>query len=204
MFKRYLILLGAKTTAGGTVKTAGSIMSYEGVPYALEGDLLDCPSCGRQGIIKCVEPRLDDTDDGRQVALEHDLCLCGCTPPPRLIANQDNEYQVIEDAGGMKEALEAIAFQVTPSGSEQDSAPLQLIRESNEQPFQHRHYILELPGRKIEGVTDADGYTRPLTNAERDALIAWHVEADPAPGARAQHAQRPVHHARHRRHPPEL
>ena len=83
----------------------------------------------------------------------------------------------------MEVALEAIALQ-TPSGaSEQGAAPLQLIRESNEQPFRHRHYILELPGRKIEGVTDADGYTRPLTGVERDALIAWHVEADPLPGA---------------------
>ena len=109
MFKRYLILLGAKTTAGGTVKTASSIMSCDGVPYALEGDLLDCPGCGKQGTIKCVEPRLDDTDDGRQLALEHDLCLCGCSPPPRLIANQNHEYQVIDAAGNIDEALEASA-----------------------------------------------------------------------------------------------
>lgn len=183
MFKRYLILLGAKTTAGGTVKTATSRMFYEEVPYALEGDLLDCPGCGRQGVIQCVEPRLSDTDEGRQLALEHDLCLCGCSPPPRLIANQAHEYQVIDDAGSMEEALEAVASRAPASASEQDAAPLQLIRESNEQPFRHRHYILELPGRKIKGVTDADGYTQPLTGAERDALIAWHVEADPAPGA---------------------
>ncbi|MDB5747756.1 MAG: hypothetical protein JWP72_2604 [Massilia sp.] len=183
MFKRYLILLGAKSTAGGTVKTAGSFMSCDDVPYALEGDLLDCPGCGKQGIIQCVAPRLDDTCDGKQLALEHDLCLCGCSPPPRLIANQEHEYQLIDDTGGIDEALEAIASRTPSSGSEQDAAPLQLIRDSNEQPFRHRHYILELPGRKIEGVTDADGYTRPLTSAERDALIAWHVEADPAPGA---------------------
>ena len=93
MFKRYLILLGAKTTAGGAVRSASSFMSCDGVPYALEGDLLDCPACGRQGVIQCVAPRLDDTCEGRQLALEHDLCLCGCSPPPRLIANQGHEYQ---------------------------------------------------------------------------------------------------------------
>ena len=57
MPKRYLILLGAQTTSGGTVKTASSFMSYNGVPYALEGDLVDCPACGHEGTIQCVAPR---------------------------------------------------------------------------------------------------------------------------------------------------
>jgi len=96
MLKRYLILLGAQTTAGGTVKTATSFLSHQGSPYALEGDLVDCPACGQEGRIACVTPRLDARCDGRQYALEHDLCLCGCSPPPRLVANQQHNCQVLD------------------------------------------------------------------------------------------------------------
>ena len=180
MLKRYLILLGAQTTAGGTVKTATSFMAHEGRPFALEGDAIDCPACGRQGTIGCVAPRLDVRYNGRQYALEHDLCLCGCSPPPRLVANQQHHCQVLDDggAGAGGSALDAVLAHMAASAAKPDAAPLQLVRASDEQPFRNRHYVLELPDRKIEGVTDADGRTRPLSAAERDALVAWHVEGD--------------------------
>jgi uncharacterized Zn-binding protein involved in type VI secretion len=99
MIRRYLILLGARTSAGGTVKSASSFMSLNGVAYALEGDLVDCPHCRTQGAIKCVPPRLHATYNGKQYALEHDLCMCQCSPPPQLIANQDHNAQLIEADG---------------------------------------------------------------------------------------------------------
>jgi hypothetical protein len=117
--------------------------------------------------------------NGRPYALEHDLCICRCSPPPRLIANQDHQAQLIEDADGMDEALEAIAAQVPVSAAREDAVPLQLIRESDDAPFRNRHYVLELPGRTIEGVTNSEGFTKPLTAAERAALIAWHVAQSP-------------------------
>jgi uncharacterized Zn-binding protein involved in type VI secretion len=181
MFKRYLILLGARTTAGGTVKTATSFMSFNGVKYAVDGDLVDCPACGKQGVIKCVPPRLSMTYNGKQYALEHDLCMCGCSPPPQLIANQNHQYQTLRDAGGMDDSTEAVASRTPASAAREDAVPLQLIRTSNDAPFRNRHYILELPGRKIEGMTDAEGFTKPLTAAERAALVAWHVEQDTEP-----------------------
>jgi uncharacterized Zn-binding protein involved in type VI secretion len=183
MFKRFLILLGAKTTAGGTVKTVTSFMSLNGVPYALEGDLIDCPSCGNQGIIKCVPPRLDATCNGKQYALEQDLCICGCSPPPQLIANQSHNCQCIDDADGMNEPQEAVAAH-TPASAHTDSPlPLQLIRDSDDEPFRNRHYVLELRDGKIEGETDSEGFTKPLTSVERAALVAWHVERDIEPTA---------------------
>jgi len=183
MLKRYLILLGAKTTVGGTVKTATSFMSFNGVNYAVDGDLIDCPVCGKQGVIKCVPPRLPAAYKGKQYALEHDLCICACSPPPRLLANQRHNCQVIQDADGMGDALEAVASQTPASAGREKAVPLQLIRNWNDEPFRNRHYILELPGRKIEGVTDSDGFTRPLHAAERAALVAWHVEQDAEPAS---------------------
>lgn len=179
MPKRYLILLGAQTTAGGTVKTATSFLTYNGLPFALEGDLVDCPACRQEGTIQCVAPRLDASYNGKQYALEHDLCLCACSPPPRLVANQQHNCQLV-GAGSTGSSLDAVLSHMQASAAKTEAAPLQLVRASDDQPFRNRHYILELPGRNIEGVTDAEGRTQPLTQAERDAMIAWHVEQGPA------------------------
>lgn len=178
MPKRYLILLGARTTAGGTVATASALQSLNGVSYALEGDRVDCPACGRQGAIACVPPRLPATSNGKQYALEHDLCVCACSPPPRLVANQDVNCQHVGGADGGEDLQDALSRHAPASADKDDMLPLQLVRMSSEEPFRNRPYILELPDRRIEGTTDADGFTRPLTAAERAALVAWHVERD--------------------------
>ena len=183
MIQRFLILLGAQTTAGGTVASASSFISYNGVKYALEGDLIDCPSCASQGVIKCVPPRLSTSYSGRQVALEHDLCICKCSPPPQLIANQTHNSQWI-DAGGdaMSDpaaAKQAVNARLPASAADEDSMPLRLLDSTTREPFRNRPYKLDLRGKAIEGVTDGEGFTEPLSAAERASLTAWHV-ADPA------------------------
>jgi uncharacterized Zn-binding protein involved in type VI secretion len=88
MSKRYLITLGASTTAGGKVTSANSSRSVNGVRVAVEDDQVHCPQCNSVGVIKPDGPRLSELCNGKQVALHDDLCLCKCNPQPRLIANQ--------------------------------------------------------------------------------------------------------------------
>jgi len=45
MAKRRFILLGDKTSHGGTVITATSNMTMDGIPVARIGDLVSCPKC---------------------------------------------------------------------------------------------------------------------------------------------------------------
>jgi uncharacterized Zn-binding protein involved in type VI secretion len=97
MRKRSYITLGAATDAGGKVVTASSSVSLDGVPRALEGDLVDCPHCQSKGKIACDGPRLAASENGRKPALEDDLCLCHCDPPPRLVANQDRYREWVAD-----------------------------------------------------------------------------------------------------------
>jgi uncharacterized Zn-binding protein involved in type VI secretion len=97
MHKRCYITLGATTDAGGKVVTASSSMTLDGVRRALEGDLIDCPLCRAQGRIACAGPRLKASENGRRPALEDDLCLCRCTPTPRLLANQQRYRQWVSD-----------------------------------------------------------------------------------------------------------
>jgi uncharacterized Zn-binding protein involved in type VI secretion len=95
--KRCYITLGAATEAGGKVVTASSCISLDGVRRALEGDLVDCPACHTQGRIACVGARLAASEDGRRPALENDVCVCGCHPNPRLVANQERYRQWVAD-----------------------------------------------------------------------------------------------------------
>lgn len=93
MRKRYLITLGATTTANGKVTSASSMRRIGGVAVALEGDKVHCPACGKDGVIRLDGPRLKERWNGKLVALEDDLCVCGCHTPPKLVAIQHTVWQ---------------------------------------------------------------------------------------------------------------
>ncbi len=95
MLKRYLVTLGAATTNGGEVISASDFRRVNGLPVALEDDQVRCPQCHSAGVIKPDGPRVNERVRGKQVALHDDLCICRCTPPPRLIANQHLLCQIL-------------------------------------------------------------------------------------------------------------
>lgn len=96
MVDRYLITLGAPTTAGGKVASGSRFRTINGLPVAREGDICWCPACLSEGVIEPDGPRLDESVDGRLVALHDDLCRCKCSPPPRLVAAQSVVCQSID------------------------------------------------------------------------------------------------------------
>nr|WP_225908734.1 S-type pyocin domain-containing protein [Pseudomonas lactucae] len=94
--RRYNITTGAKTTAGGEVISGMERTSFNGQMIAREGDRVACPACGTEGFIELVGPHLHEEWGGKQAALEGDLCICKCDPPPELIACQRFKSQVFE------------------------------------------------------------------------------------------------------------
>ncbi len=178
MIKRYHITLGAATTAGGVVTSASALMTINGVRVALDGDTVSCKACNSSGYIKADGPRLGDRCNGREFALTDDLCICKCDPPPRLVHNQRLRSQTIAAdwhaaraaaAHGAAAALNAAGRSAAAS----DAMPLLLREADTREPLRQRPYRLEHAGGVIEGTTDANGMTRPLTAAERAAVLAW-------------------------------
>ncbi|XYJ08710.1 PAAR domain-containing protein [Telluria sp. B2] len=98
-YRRYHIRGGATTTAGGTVSASSQSCIVDGKPLAREGDPVACPACNTQGHIECVMPRISDTFAGKEYALSDDLCICECSPPPRLVADQDIKFQALDASG---------------------------------------------------------------------------------------------------------
>jgi uncharacterized Zn-binding protein involved in type VI secretion len=77
--KRKFIVLGDKTTHGGTVITARgkNRMTVNGKPVACVGDQVTCPKCkGTHTIVEGASGP-DLTLDGIKVAREDDLVSCG-------------------------------------------------------------------------------------------------------------------------------
>jgi uncharacterized Zn-binding protein involved in type VI secretion len=186
MTTRYHITVGASTTAGGKVVSATSNRSINGAKVAYAGDQVSCPKCNSTGVIQPDGPRLSDVFNGRQVALSDDLCVCKCTPPPRLVANQTFSKQTITadwhaaKAGEVAESAAKLNKAGSSATTASDGGPLVLLDPKTEEPYRNRRYKLELKDKGIEGTTDQNGATKPLTAAERAAIVRWHVEDETA------------------------
>lgn len=182
--RRYHITLGAKTTAGGIIVTASSCCSINGVAVAVEGDSIVCPACRSKGVIQIFGPRIPESWNGKQVALQDDLCVCGCPSPPRLLANQSLKSQTVGGGGaaahGEPAALSAasavrVLAQAAALTEQAEQVALRFMDELTQAPIAAKRYRLELPERAIEGLTDAEGYTQPIAAADRTRLIAWRI-----------------------------
>lgn len=179
---RYHITLGASTTAGGKVITATSNRAINSVKVAYAGDSVYCPRCTSEGVIEPDGPRISDRFNGRQVALSDDLCRCKCNPSPRLIANQNFSKQIIDGewvaarAGAAAETVAQLNTVASSAANESDGVPIVLLDPKTEEPYRNRRYKLELKDKVIEGTTDQNGVTKPITAADRAAIIRWHVE----------------------------
>lgn len=179
--KRYYITEGATTTAGGVARATSRHSKINGAALVLEGDPVDCPACGGQGVIKCVMPRISDRFEGKQYALSDDLCICGCNPPPKLIANQTfkAQYALVVDDDSAVSAVEqqggdAAKAHSVESARQADMRPLRIVIRGSGRPHANQPYHLDLAdGRVVQGTTDVNGATRPLTADERAALRTW-------------------------------
>lgn len=170
--RRYTITLGAATTAGGRVSSAGGDSAIDGLPIALEGDTIACPACKSTGRISCVGPRIPETWNGRHVALENDLCVCHCTPAPRLLANQTTRCQVLKDTGhALSHALEPAPARRARGGAHGGmngctyGGRFLLLDAGTGAPLAHREYaVVRQSGRLEFGTSDAIGQTHLLVS----------------------------------------
>ena len=174
--RRYFITLGAPTNAGGKVVSASSESQIDGAAIALEGDLVACPACGTTGKIRCVDPRIPETWNGRNVALENDLCICRCDTPPRLMTSQVLRSQVIKDSG---RALSNSTPRQAPAGAAAGAFSEQfvLVDEGTGSPARGREYALVRSNGKLEfGTCDAQGRTHVLSATAHAEVVEVYVE----------------------------
>lgn len=92
--RRAILKVGDKTTAGGTVLEGIDCCMHHGTPITFIGAQIWCPQCHSTGRIGWKGPHRIATMMGKQQALEGDICICMCDPPPVCLASQHDSFHV--------------------------------------------------------------------------------------------------------------
>lgn len=169
---RPFIVIGDKTDHGGVVVGSTMTTDTHGKRLARVGDQVTCPKKGHgTTVIVTGDPTM--IVDGAPVARHGDKCACGAT----LISSQ-----VVSTVGGGGGGSAAAHSAYSSSGSSSspdrhqdtsaDHEDLQtefdqrfLVLSTHGAPMSNTPYVITLDsGRKVEGRTDAEGMTEPVSS----------------------------------------
>lgn len=183
--KRYNIVHGDTTTAGGTVIAAQNSSINMGKNLAVIGDEISCFKCNTTGRIVPDGPRLTRIFMGREAALDRDVCMCDCVPKPRLVNSLDNMYQtmavdaVLAQGFGSWVGYKEEAFNKTPASS--DGGRIQFISSETNELLANRQYVAIVDGYRRQGVTDGNGYASIDSRSASDIQVHLVFEASRGP-----------------------
>ncbi len=204
LMRRYVITVGALTTSGGKVISASSDVRIGDAAIALEGDLVSCPACKTTGKIVCVDPRIPETWNGKNVALENDLCICRCANPPKLMPNQTLRSQVIKDTG---RALSSPANHPLARGAPHAvfSDRFVLVDDEHGQPLVQREYAVVRASGKLEfGTSDQLGRTHVLSTTAQSECVEIYAQGPLMSASLISPSGAVLHHRARRRTTPAL
>ena len=198
--RRYNITVGAKTTAGGEVISGLERTSFNGRMIAREGDRVACPACGTEGVIALTGPHLHEDWGGKQAALEGDLCMCKCDPPPTLIANQHSKSQDF-DPQPQRDAFTWTGPNTPNPPVSHFSNPGAMNRTADACVFAKSCVSVPVGPRLREQALNTPGTLAPLPSWRRPALPVLsggsqeHLVATSVPGPYAAGWPEPVRHS---------
>lgn len=157
MTVRYYILESDTTTAGGVVQQTANTLSFKvyGKEQSYIGDDVWCPACQSMGKIIPDQDRLSTKVNGRMPALNDDLCLCKCNPPPKLVHSQTSFREVVDDG-----------YNTQPKNHKEKSGSKIFDKrikfdfgEINNDIIPFLRYRLKIDGVTYEGELDDEGNT---------------------------------------------
>lgn len=108
MMRRYHIVEGDKTTADGVVQPhtgSGATFKWHGKTKSYVGDKVLCKDCQSVGVIQASGSRLSFLVNGLMPALNDDLCVCKCSPPPKLVSSQTVFFEDFLDTNQQKSCV---------------------------------------------------------------------------------------------------
>jgi uncharacterized Zn-binding protein involved in type VI secretion len=156
-----------------------------GVPVTFIGAQVWCNGCKTVGRIGAKGPHRPASMRGKQHALDGDICLCQCTPPPIICASQDQAFHSFQP----HELEETGSRRPSPSPSLEPAKPRPA--QPQPQPPVQRHaqrvymwdsetglslgrqpYIAELEsGERLRGHTDDQGIATIETDTPQSFRI---------------------------------
>ncbi|PAJ83937.1 PAAR domain-containing protein [Burkholderia ubonensis] len=155
---------GDTTSHGGRVLACDPTNTVDGKALALLGTMVSCPKCGGIFPIVNVKRELNMTFGGVPVASDGDMTACGAT----LIASQNTATaSPTSGSGGSVGGGKSVLAQ-------HDGAyrgRFQLVDDQTRAPLvNHPYTITSADGKKIHGMTDANGNTDWLNSHQASSL----------------------------------
>lgn len=177
-----LIVIGDKTSHGGTVITCSPFSSTEGKGWARVGDMVSCPRC--KGVFPIVQGDTAFRDDGHAVSYDGCKTACGAV----LISSQMlTRTQPVD--GGPRPALTTYApetslqgfgvvaaglastYQEEPASRERFRGRFQLVDATTGEPIRSQAVRVRSTGGQYHtGATDSNGYTAWVEREVNEAL----------------------------------
>jgi hypothetical protein len=115
-------------------------------------------------------PRIPQRLNGKEVALSDDLCICSCSPPPKLVAEQTLKFQLL--ALVPEELVQQTGSTSAPSAADHiyDEQPRLVARSIEGIPY----FIETLDGRTFSGRAGPGGLLPRIgTQGECDYTVLW-------------------------------
>jgi len=185
-----IIVMGDKTSHGGTVITCSQTSDTHGKGWARVGDKVACPRC--KGVFPITEGDATLSDDGLAVAYHGCKVACGAT----LIAGQ--QFTLTDPAKSGGQGLPSGVSNALPAGvgaigaglaasyheeplkdmSERFRGRFQVMNATTGEPVRRREaHIRSTTGQNFTGITDAEGFTQWIERDVAEAL-AFHLTGE--------------------------
>lgn len=173
--RRNVIRRGDKTTSDGEVLEGESLYQHGGRPVAFVGAKVSCPACKCTGEIVNVPPFRTMTVGGKQAALEGDLCVCKCSPPPQIIASQVSLFQSFGTGQGKASSPSTAAPMAHFPTVVPHAQQFQLLTSEGVPIPQAKYKIVCSSGRVLSGVTDGSGRTERIKTQDAESIKLYLV-----------------------------
>ncbi|MGN7102204.1 PAAR domain-containing protein [Ralstonia holmesii] len=181
--RRNFLKKGDGSTAGAEVLEGEETCTHNGTALTFIGAKVYCYACKTVGLIAAQGPRWPDFMMEKEQALEGDICICKCQPPPIMIASQNDSFQSFEhhelaalgfgeSSNPLRTALSATRhFNACSSYDEQTH----LVSPGVEGiPY----YIETADGRAFSGCVPANGLLPRIdTQGDEPYTVLWGDEA---------------------------
>lgn len=168
--RKAVIVLGDKTTHGGTVIQASLLATVNGKPIALRGDLVSCPQC--KGVFPIVEGSSLGLFQGELVAVDTMKTACGAS----LIASQDLMW--IEDGGQQERSLDTLNNSSHYMQKNKYQIRFHMTNDDGV-PYANTKFTILFSDAELEGMTDENGFTPVFySDKESEAEIKLHFGED--------------------------
>jgi len=162
--QRLVLCVGDPPSTGGYIQPVSvayphTIMGHQAA-YIGQGAF--CNACKSSGVIAKAGGPYRSTHNGKEVALDRDILVCGCPTPPPLIATRQSIFWVDDRLESMPSTLSTSTQSFVNRGAGLYDEKIKL-RDGNGKPLNNAYYTVKLPsGEVIHGVTDSSGYTERI------------------------------------------